>query len=418
MPRSRSWSPDHPYVGRGGLKLAHALDTFGIEVRGRDGLDIGASTGGFTDVLLQRGARHVVALDVGHGQIDWRLRNDPRVLVIEGMNARHLLPAHLPGPVDVVTIDVSFISLRLVLPAVPPLLRPGADVVALVKPQFEAGRDEVGRGGLVLDVDCARACRRRSVCGGGCDRISAARHDAFPDNRRDGQPGVSAAPACRHGVRPRRRCFGAIEVIAAVGIVAKRGLTAAAPHLGRLIEWLSRPRSAGSGRYRHRHAHRSGGRHAGGQPGRSARPRRSRGGARRRRHAARHRGSRGRSGTPDADSRGQLRPARISHRSHAAGDARRPRGCRGRNRADTGARHAARARDERRHRLRRSHRAQRRGDHERGDLTAHIPRRIGGRPLRHQRQGRRADHRERPPGPPPTTLPPGGPSCTPASTRW
>ena len=145
-------APDHPYVGRGGLKLAHALDTFGIEVRGRDGLDIGASTGGFTDVLLQRGARHVVALDVGHGQFDWRLRNDPRVLVIEGMNARHLLPAHLPGPVDVVTIDVSFISLRLVLPAVPPLLRPGADVVALVKPQFEAGREEVGRGGLVLDV--------------------------------------------------------------------------------------------------------------------------------------------------------------------------------------------------------------------------------------------------------------------------
>ena len=143
--------PDHPYVGRGGLKLAHALDTFGIDVRDRDGLDIGASTGGFTDVLLQRGARHVVALDVGHGQIDWRLRTDPRVLVIEGMNARALRPANLPGPVDIVTIDVSFISLRLVLPVVPAVLRPGADVIALVKPQFEAGRDEVGRGGLVLD---------------------------------------------------------------------------------------------------------------------------------------------------------------------------------------------------------------------------------------------------------------------------
>ena len=150
-------SPDHPYVGRGGLKLAHALDTFHIEVRGRDGLDIGASTGGFTDVLLQRGAHHVVALDVGHGQFDWRLRNDPRVLVIEGMNARHLLPAHLPGPVDIVTIDVSFISLRLILPAVPPLLRPGADVVALVKPQFEAGRDEVGKGGVVRD-EAVRQC--------------------------------------------------------------------------------------------------------------------------------------------------------------------------------------------------------------------------------------------------------------------
>ena len=144
---------DHPYVGRGGVKLAHALDRFAIDVTGRDALDIGASTGGFTDVLLQRGARHVVALDVGHGQIDWKLRNDPRVLVHEGVNARHLALDQLPGPVDVVTIDVSFISLRLILPAVPPLLRIGADVVALVKPQFEAGRADVGRGGIVDDPD-------------------------------------------------------------------------------------------------------------------------------------------------------------------------------------------------------------------------------------------------------------------------
>ena len=142
--------PDHPYVGRGGLKLAHALDTFQIEVRGREALDIGASTGGFTDVLLQRGATRVVALDVGHGQIDWKLRQDPRVVVIENFNARHLAPADLPGPVDVVVIDVSFISLRQILPVVPPLLRPNADVVALVKPQFEAGRVEV-RKGLVRD---------------------------------------------------------------------------------------------------------------------------------------------------------------------------------------------------------------------------------------------------------------------------
>src|SRR6476619_3619369 len=98
--------PDHPYVGRGGLKLAHALDAFAIAVQARDCLDIGASTGGFTDVLLQRGARRVIALDVGHGQIDWRLRNDPRVLVIEGLNARNLQPSDLPGPVDIVTIDV------------------------------------------------------------------------------------------------------------------------------------------------------------------------------------------------------------------------------------------------------------------------------------------------------------------------
>jgi len=144
--------PDHPYVGRGGLKLAHALDTFGIPVEGRLALDIGASTGGFTDVLLRRGAAHVVAMDVGHGQLDWRLRNDPRVLVIERLNARNLCPADLPGPVDIVTIDVSFISLSHIFPQVPALLRPQADVIALVKPQFEAGRSEVGKKGVVRDA--------------------------------------------------------------------------------------------------------------------------------------------------------------------------------------------------------------------------------------------------------------------------
>ena len=142
---------DHPYVGRGGLKLAHALDSFGISVSGREALDIGASTGGFTDVLLQRGATRVIALDVGHGQLDWTLRNDPRVLTIEHFNARSLTPADLPGRVDIVCIDVSFISLRQILPVVPPLLRPGADVIALVKPQFEAGRREV-RKGVIHDV--------------------------------------------------------------------------------------------------------------------------------------------------------------------------------------------------------------------------------------------------------------------------
>jgi len=144
--------PDHPYVGRGGLKLAHALDTFGIVVDGRRALDIGASTGGFTDVLLRRGAAHVVAMDVGHGQIDWRLRNDPRVLVIEHMNARNLTPADVPAPVDIVTIDVSFISLAHIFPRVPPVLNQGADVIALVKPQFEAGRSEVGKKGVVRDA--------------------------------------------------------------------------------------------------------------------------------------------------------------------------------------------------------------------------------------------------------------------------
>lgn len=144
-------TPDHPYVGRGGLKLAHALDTFGISVDGRRGLDIGASTGGFTDVLLQRGARDVIALDVGHNQLDWKLRSDPRVVVREGVNARTLTPSDVPHAVDIVTIDVAFISLGHILPEVPKVLAPGADVVALVKPQFEAGRDEVGKGGIVRD---------------------------------------------------------------------------------------------------------------------------------------------------------------------------------------------------------------------------------------------------------------------------
>jgi 23S rRNA (cytidine1920-2'-O)/16S rRNA (cytidine1409-2'-O)-methyltransferase len=122
-----------------------------VDVTGREALDIGASTGGFTDVLLQRGAARVVALDVGHGQLDWKLRNDPRVVVIEHFNARHLTPADLPGAVDFVCIDVSLISLRQILPVLPPLLRPGADVIALVKPQFEAGRDEV-RKGIIRDA--------------------------------------------------------------------------------------------------------------------------------------------------------------------------------------------------------------------------------------------------------------------------
>ena len=142
---------DHPYVGRGGVKLAHALDCFAVGVAARRALDIGASTGGFTDVMLKRGAKRVIAFDVGHGQLDWGLRNDPRVVVIERANARTLEPAHLPTLVDIVTIDVSFISLRHIFPRVPPLLRDGADVVALVKPQFEAGRAEIGKKGVIRD---------------------------------------------------------------------------------------------------------------------------------------------------------------------------------------------------------------------------------------------------------------------------
>ncbi len=146
--------PDHPWVGRGGIKLAHALDAFGIDASGAIALDVGASTGGFTDVWLQRGARHVIALDVGHSQLHWKVRSDPRVTVIENTNARYLTPGDLPaidGPITRVSIDVSFISLRHIFPVLPPLIARGSDIVALVKPQFEAGRRDVGKGGLVLD---------------------------------------------------------------------------------------------------------------------------------------------------------------------------------------------------------------------------------------------------------------------------
>jgi len=183
-------APDHPYVGRGGVKLAHALDAFHVDVSGREALDIGASTGGFTDVLLQRGAVRVVALDVGHGQIDWKLRNDPRVLVVEGFNARLLTAADLPAPVDVVVIDVSFISLRQILPVVPALLRPGADVVALVKPQFEAGRAEV-RKGIVRDA----AIHARVL-----DHVSAAAADI-------GLTRVSSVPSPITGAKGNQEFF-------------------------------------------------------------------------------------------------------------------------------------------------------------------------------------------------------------------
>jgi 23S rRNA (cytidine1920-2'-O)/16S rRNA (cytidine1409-2'-O)-methyltransferase len=142
------------YVSRGGEKLAHALDSFGIEVAGRDCLDVGASTGGFTDVLLQRGAARVIALDVGHGQLHLRLRNDPRVTVLERTNAREL--EDLPFAPDLVTCDVSFISVRTALPPALALASPGWEAVVLVKPQFEAGRAEVGKGGVIRDREVHR----------------------------------------------------------------------------------------------------------------------------------------------------------------------------------------------------------------------------------------------------------------------
>ncbi len=138
------------YVSRGGDKLEHALDAFAIDVHATVAADIGASTGGFTDCLLQHGASRVYAVDVGRGQLDLRLRNDPRIVAMDGVNARYL--EELPEPVDLVTIDVAFISLRLVLPAVRSLLRSGGDIVALFKPQFEAAKREVGKGGVIRDV--------------------------------------------------------------------------------------------------------------------------------------------------------------------------------------------------------------------------------------------------------------------------
>lgn len=139
------------YVGRGGLKLEAALEHFQIPVEGRTALDIGASTGGFTDCLLQRGAASVHATDVGHGQIDWKLRNDPRVTVREGVNARFLTTEDTGGPVEICVADVSFISLTLILPSAFALLAPTADMVVLIKPQFELTPDKVGKGGVVRD---------------------------------------------------------------------------------------------------------------------------------------------------------------------------------------------------------------------------------------------------------------------------
>jgi 23S rRNA (cytidine1920-2'-O)/16S rRNA (cytidine1409-2'-O)-methyltransferase len=143
--------PEHPYVGRGGLKLAAALDAFGLNPQGLVAMDVGASTGGFTDCLLQRGAARVYAVDVGYGQLAWRLRQDPRVVVVERCNARYLDRSLVPEPIDLATIDVSFISLALVLPAVRRCLKDEGQVVALLKPQFEVGKGKVGKGGIVRD---------------------------------------------------------------------------------------------------------------------------------------------------------------------------------------------------------------------------------------------------------------------------
>lgn len=142
---------DHPWASRGGLKLAHALAEFALDPRGAVAIDVGASTGGFTDVLLAHGAAKVYAIDVGHGQLAWKLRTDPRVVVLERTNARHLTAQQIPEPVDWIVCDASFIGLEIVLPAALALAKPQAIAVALIKPQFEVGPDRVGKGGVVRD---------------------------------------------------------------------------------------------------------------------------------------------------------------------------------------------------------------------------------------------------------------------------
>ena len=154
---------DHSWVSRGGVKLVHALDHFRVSLDGHVALDIGASTGGFTEVLLSRGARRVYAVDVGHGQLAWELRQDPRVVVRERLNARFLTRAEIPEPLDTITCDASFIGLATVLPAPLALAAERAQLVALVKPQFEAGPDRVGKGGVVRDPEVHREVCERVV---------------------------------------------------------------------------------------------------------------------------------------------------------------------------------------------------------------------------------------------------------------
>jgi len=158
-----SIKPTPKYVGRGALKLENALDYFKVEVRGKTALDIGASTGGFTDCMLQRGAGKVYAVDVGHGQLNWKLRNDPRVIVLEKINARSLSRRHVPEHVDLCVIDVSFISLTLILPNAFDLITPTGVILALIKPQFELQRADVGRGGIVREPELHRKAQEKIV---------------------------------------------------------------------------------------------------------------------------------------------------------------------------------------------------------------------------------------------------------------
>jgi 23S rRNA (cytidine1920-2'-O)/16S rRNA (cytidine1409-2'-O)-methyltransferase len=189
--------PPHPYVSRGGVKLAAGLEAFRLDPAGLVCLDVGASTGGFTDCFLQRGAAKVYAVDVGYGQLDAKLRNDSRVVVREKVNARSVSRDHVPEPVGLAAIDVSFISARLILPAVAPLIAKGGAVVVLVKPQFEAGRPEVGKGGIVRSEDV----RRRVVA------------EAEEFGRRLGLEWIGSIPSPIRGARGNEEFLVAFRVV-------------------------------------------------------------------------------------------------------------------------------------------------------------------------------------------------------------
>jgi 23S rRNA (cytidine1920-2'-O)/16S rRNA (cytidine1409-2'-O)-methyltransferase len=199
---------DHPWVSRGGVKLAHALDHFGWDVTGAVALDVGASTGGFTDVLLQRGAAKVFAVDVGTNQLAWSLRQDPRVIVHEQTNARHLTDAIVTEPVDIITCDASFIGLAKVLDTALGFARPDGRLIALIKPQFEAERHEIGKGGVVRDP----AVHAR-VCAAAADWLRATRQAIADCDCEAGCPSCVQSPKCGNLNEPLSKA-GALEVMA------------------------------------------------------------------------------------------------------------------------------------------------------------------------------------------------------------
>ncbi len=194
------------FVSRGGLKLERALETLAIDVAGLDCLDVGASTGGFTDCLLKRGAARVIALDVAHGQLDWGLRNDPRVTVVERRNARDLAPSELAFTPDVVTVDVSFISLAKLMPALAACVAPGGRILAMVKPQFELGPGRVGKGGVVRDADDRRDALRAVAKAGVTAGLTVA---GFATS---GLPGPKGNRETFVELIARERAAGAIDV--------------------------------------------------------------------------------------------------------------------------------------------------------------------------------------------------------------